>query len=44
MSRQEKGGFRPPLISKLVWKCEKCQAFNSTKDTKCKKCNAEKDK
>lgn len=44
MSQQSKGGFRPPKHEKLIWKCESCQTFNSAKDSKCKKCGAEKPK
>ncbi|MBP1762913.1 MAG: hypothetical protein H6Q64_2455 [Firmicutes bacterium] len=41
MAVNERGGFRPPDANKLVTKCPACQAFNSPKDTKCKKCGAE---
>ncbi|ACL20541.1 hypothetical protein DesLBE_0875 [Desulfitobacterium sp. LBE] len=44
MSRQEKGGFRPPPTEKLIWKCSQCETFNSTKEPACKKCGAEKPK
>lgn len=42
MSKQEKGGFRPPPISKLAWKCPACGAFVSTKLDQCNKCGADK--
>jgi len=41
MAANERGGFRPPKAEKLVTKCPACQAFNSPKDAKCKKCGAE---
>lgn len=42
MSQNTKGGFRPPPLSKLAWKCTSCNALVSIKLDKCNKCGAEK--
>lgn len=42
MSKQEKGGFRPPPLGKILWKCGECGTFNAAADETCKKCGAEK--
>lgn len=42
MSRQEKGGFRPPPLGKILWKCTECNTFNAADAVNCKKCGAEK--
>lgn len=41
MSKQEKGGFRPPPLGKILWKCE-CGTFNAADAPTCKKCGAAK--
>ncbi|MDR2492813.1 MAG: hypothetical protein LBD25_05085 [Coriobacteriales bacterium] len=43
MSRQEKGGFRPPPLGKILWRCKKCQTFNAADADVCKKCGADKE-
>lgn len=42
MARQEKGGFRPPPLGKILWKCPSCNTFNAADAVVCKKCGAEK--
>lgn len=42
MARQEKGGFRPPPLGKILWKCPQCNTFNAADATTCKKCGADK--
>lgn len=42
MSKQEKGGFRPPPLGKILWKCGECGTFNAAADDVCKKCGAGK--
>lgn len=42
MSKQEKGGFRPPPLSKILWKCGECGTFNAADAEVCKKCGASK--
>lgn len=42
MSKQEKGGFRPPPLGKILWKCPECETFNAAADEVCKKCGAAK--
>lgn len=42
MSKQEKGGFRPPPLGKILWKCGECETFNAADAEKCKKCGAAK--
>jgi hypothetical protein len=42
MSKQEKGGFRPPPLGKILWRCPECKTFNAAEAVTCKKCNAEK--
>lgn len=44
MARQEKGGFRPPPLGKILWKCTECNTFNAADATVCKKCGADKEK
>ena len=44
MARQEKGGFRPPPLGKILWKCTECGTFNAADATACKKCGDEKEK
>ena len=29
MAKQEKGGFRPPPLVKILWKCGECNTFNA---------------
>lgn len=42
MARQEKGGFRPPPLGKILWKCPSCNTFNAADVGVCKKCGADK--
>lgn len=42
MSKQEKGGFRPPPLGKILWKCAECDTFNPAAMETCKKCGAAK--
>ncbi|MEG0990646.1 MAG: hypothetical protein RSN88_07275 [Gordonibacter sp.] len=42
MARQEKGGFRPPPLGKILWKCPSCNTFNAADAGTCKKCGAAK--
>ncbi|MDR0499627.1 MAG: hypothetical protein LBG97_00050 [Coriobacteriales bacterium] len=42
MSKQEKGGFRPPPLGKILWRCGECQTFNAADVETCKKCGAGK--
>lgn len=42
MSKQEKGGFRPPPLGKILWKCVECGTFNAADAQACKKCGAGK--
>ncbi len=42
MARQEKGGFRPPPLGKILWKCGSCNTFNAADADACKKCGADK--
>jgi hypothetical protein len=42
MSRQEKGGFRPPPLGKILWKCTECNTFNAADVEACKKCGGPK--
>jgi len=42
MSRQEKGGFRPPPLGKILWKCASCNTFNAVNAPTCKSCGAAK--
>jgi len=42
MSVNERGGFRPPKLDKLVWQCPECKGFSSTKVDVCKNCGAKK--
>ena len=42
MARQEKGGFRPPPLGKILWKCPSCNTFNAADVDICKKCGAAK--
>lgn len=42
MSKQEKGGFRPPPLGKILWKCAECETFNPAAMETCKKCGAAK--
>ena len=32
MARQEKGGFRPPPLGKILWKCTECGHANDVTD------------
>lgn len=42
MARQEKGGFRPPPLGKILWKCPSYNTFNAADADICKKCGAAK--
>ena len=42
MAKQEKGGFRPPPLVKILWKCGECNTFNAADAPVCKKCGAAK--
>jgi uncharacterized membrane protein YvbJ len=42
MAKQEKGGFRPPPLEKILWKCAECGTFNAADADTCKKCGASK--
>ncbi len=42
MARQEKGGFRPPPLGKILWRCGSCNTFNAADADVCKKCGAAK--
>lgn len=42
MASQERGGYRPPPLSKLVWRCPECDTFNKAADPTCSKCGAPK--
>jgi len=42
MSMQEKGGFRPPPLTNILWRCSECQTFNAADSDTCKKCGAHK--
>ena len=42
MSQQMKGGFRPPPIGNILWKCPECDTFNAAEADTCKKCGAAK--
>jgi len=42
MSKQEKGGFRPPPLGKILWKCGSCDTFNAATAEACKSCGAAK--
>ena len=42
MAKQEKGGFRPPPLVKILWKCGECTTFNAADAEVCKKCGAPK--
>ena len=37
-----KGGFRPPPIQNMLWRCPECQTFNAVDAPTCKKCGADK--
>lgn len=42
MSQQMKGGFRPPPIGNILWRCPECDTFNAADAPTCKKCGADK--
>ena len=42
MASQERGGFRPPPLGKLFWRCPECDTFNKAADETCSKCGAGK--
>jgi len=42
MSKQEKGGFSPPPLGKILWMCPQCLTFNAADAQTCKKCSAPK--
>lgn len=42
MASQERGGFRPPPLGKLFWRCPECDNFNKAADPQCAKCGADK--
>lgn len=42
MASMEKGGFRPPPLGKVLWKCAECGTFNAASAEVCKKCGAAK--
>jgi rubrerythrin len=42
MSKQEKGGFRPPPLGNVLWRCTACGTFNAKDAEACKKCGAPK--
>ena len=41
MALNEKGGFRPPPLTNLTWRCT-CGAFNKADAPTCKKCGGDK--
>lgn len=43
MASMEKGGFRPPPLGNVLWKCPNCGSFNAANDDFCKKCNGPKE-
>lgn len=42
MASNEKGGFRPPPMGNVLWRCPECSTFNAAKAETCKKCGAGK--
>lgn len=42
MSKQEKGGWRPPPLGKILWTCPNCGEFNAADKPICGKCGADK--
>lgn len=42
MAANSSGGFRPPAMDNILWKCAYCGAFNKPKADKCKKCGEDK--
>lgn len=43
MASYEKGGFRPPPLGNVLWKCAECNTFNKASAEVCKKCGAPKE-
>lgn len=42
MALNEKGGFRPPPLTNLTWRCGECGTFNKAAAPTCSKCGADK--
>ena len=43
MASMEKGGFRPPPLGNILWRCPSCGAFNAADAETCKKCGGPKE-
>lgn len=43
MATNANGGFRPPAVDNVLWKCTECKTFNKADASVCKKCGTPKE-